>query len=174
MRVAVLGGGLQGACVALELAANGIAVDLYEKNDRCLSQASAHNEGKIHLGYVYANDPTMQTARLMARGALDFTSLMRRWIGDAIDAIPVSEPFYYVVHRQSMLGVAEIENHLRATHDIIRDESCDFSMDYFGGDLRDGPVRISDRECESLFLGKRSRRPFELRKLGLIARPSPM
>ena len=53
----------------------------------------------IHLGYVYANDPTMQTARLMARGALNFTSLMRRWIGDAIDAIPVSEPFYYVVHR---------------------------------------------------------------------------
>ena len=151
MRVAVLGGGLQGACVALELAANGIAVDLYEKNDRCLSQASAHNEGKIHLGYVYANDPTMQTARLMARGALHFTSLMRRWIGDAIDAIPVSEPFYYVVHRQSMLGVAEIENHLRATHDIIRDESRDLSMDYFGGGLRDGPVRISDRECESLF-----------------------
>jgi uncharacterized protein with NAD-binding domain and iron-sulfur cluster len=28
MRVAVLGGGLQGACVAMELAARGIAVDL--------------------------------------------------------------------------------------------------------------------------------------------------
>ena len=41
MRVAVLGGGLQGACIALELAASGIVVDLYEKIDRCLSQASA-------------------------------------------------------------------------------------------------------------------------------------
>jgi glycine/D-amino acid oxidase-like deaminating enzyme len=151
MRVAVLGGGLQGVCVAFELAANGIAVDLYEKNERCLSQASAHNEGKIHLGYVYANDPTMQTARLMSRGAIHFSSLMRRWIGDAIDAIPVSEPFYYVVHRHSLLGVAEIENHLCAMHAIVRDESRDFSMEYFGSDLRDRPNRISDHECESLF-----------------------
>jgi glycine/D-amino acid oxidase-like deaminating enzyme len=151
MRVAVLGGGLQGACVALELAANGIEVDLYEKNERCLSRASAHNEGKIHLGYVYANDPTMQTARVMARGALRFSSLMRRWIGDAIDAIPVSEPFYYVVHRQSLLDVSEIENHLRATHAIVREESRDFSNEYFGSDFRDGPIRISDYECESLF-----------------------
>jgi glycine/D-amino acid oxidase-like deaminating enzyme len=84
MRVAVLGSGLQGACVALELALNGAEVDLYEKNETCLSQASAHNEGKIHLGYVYANDPSLRTARLMARGTLCFSSLMRRWIGDAI------------------------------------------------------------------------------------------
>jgi len=39
MRVAVLGGGLQGACVAMELAARGIAVDLFEARERCLTRA---------------------------------------------------------------------------------------------------------------------------------------
>ena len=38
MRVAVLGAGLQGACVALELSVHGVEVDLYEKRDYCLSQ----------------------------------------------------------------------------------------------------------------------------------------
>jgi len=151
MRVAVLGGGLQGACVALELAAKGVEVDLYEKNERCLSRASTHNEGKIHLGYVYANDPTMQTARLMARGALCFSSLLRRWIGDGIDEIPVSDPFYYVVHRQSLLGISEIEKHLRATQAILDEESHDSSNEYFGSDFLKKPTRVSDHECKSLF-----------------------
>ena len=34
-RVAVLGGGLQGACIALELARRGVTVDLYERNLSC-------------------------------------------------------------------------------------------------------------------------------------------
>jgi glycine/D-amino acid oxidase-like deaminating enzyme len=55
MRVAVLGAGIQGACTSLELALNGVEVDLYDKNGRPLAGTSSHNEGKIHLGYVYAN-----------------------------------------------------------------------------------------------------------------------
>jgi len=78
MRVAVLGGGLQGACIAMELASAGISVDLYDKNDRCMSQASAQNEGKIHLGYVFANDRSLRTARTVIKGAVTFASLMRR------------------------------------------------------------------------------------------------
>ena len=63
----MLGGGLQGACVALELATHGVPVDLFEGGDRCLTRASAQNEGKVHLGYVYANDHTLSTARTMVR-----------------------------------------------------------------------------------------------------------
>ena len=151
MRVAVLGGGLQGACVAMELASTGISVDLYDKNDRCLSQASAQNEGKIHLGYVYANDPTLRTARTMVRGAIMFSSLLRRWIGSDVDSIPVSAPFYYVVHRESLLSVAEIESHFRATHALALQESRGVALDYFGGDYRVPPIRVSEVECASLF-----------------------
>lgn len=72
MRVAVLGAGLQGACGAMELASRGIEVHLYDKNERCVTQASAQNKGKIHLGYVYANDRSLRTARKMIEGALSF------------------------------------------------------------------------------------------------------
>ena len=56
MRLAVLGGGLQGTCVAMALADAGHYVDIFDENERLLSQASKRSEGKIHLGYVYAND----------------------------------------------------------------------------------------------------------------------
>ena len=56
MRVAVLGGGMQGCCCALALAARGARVTIYDRNDRLLSRAAIANEGKIHLGYMYAND----------------------------------------------------------------------------------------------------------------------
>jgi hypothetical protein len=43
----------------MELAARGVGVDLFDARARCLTRASAQNEGKIHLGYVYANDTTL-------------------------------------------------------------------------------------------------------------------
>ena len=82
-RVAVLGAGLQGASVALELAANGVEVDLYDQAGHCLAGASSNNEGKIHFGYVYANDPSLRTARTLIEGALAFSPLLRRWLGPA-------------------------------------------------------------------------------------------
>ena len=142
MRVAVLGGGLQGACVALELARSGIPVDLYEKSDRCVSQASAQNEGKIHLGYVYAKDRTLDTARLMIRGALSFSPLIRRWIGSEIERVPVSRPFYYAVHKDSLLSADEVEGHLRACNAIAREMGNGDAIDYLGADYRRSPVRM--------------------------------
>ena len=53
MHVAVLGAGMLGTCLALELAQKGVSVDLYDREDACLTQAGARNEGKIHLGFVY-------------------------------------------------------------------------------------------------------------------------
>jgi len=141
MRVAVLGAGLQGACVALELAAHGIDVDLYDKNDACLTQAAAQNEGKIHLGYVYACDPTLQTARLMIKGAAAFAPLMRRWIGDDIDEVPVSSPFHYAVHRQSLISAEAVWAHLQACNALAREEPYGETVDYFGADCRQPPRR---------------------------------
>ena len=44
--------------MALELARHGVEVDLFDRPTRPMTGASGHNEGKLHLGYVYANDPT--------------------------------------------------------------------------------------------------------------------
>lgn len=151
MRVAVLGGGLQGACVAMELGSAGVAVDLYDKNDRCMTQASAQNEGKIHLGYVYANDRSLRTARTMIQGGISFAPLMRRWLGDDVDTLAVSAPFHYVVHRDSLLGVAAVEAHFRASHALALDEARGRKVDYFGSDYRVPPQRLARRESEALF-----------------------
>src|SRR6476660_2025313 len=74
MRVGVLGGGLQGCCTALALAERAAKVTLFDKNDALLSRAAVANEGKIHLGYMYAGDPTLSTAKTMMTGALSFGS----------------------------------------------------------------------------------------------------
>ena len=103
MRVGVLGGGIQGCCIALELASRGVEVALVEAADAVMSAASRHTEGKIHLGWVYANDPTLRTAELQMRGALTFQSLLRRWVGPAFDAVPVSGGFTYAVHAESLV-----------------------------------------------------------------------
>jgi glycine/D-amino acid oxidase-like deaminating enzyme len=52
--VGVLGGGLQGCCTALALAERNVRVVLFDKNEALLSRAAVANEGKIHLGYMYA------------------------------------------------------------------------------------------------------------------------
>jgi len=135
----------------MELASAGIDVDLYDKNDRCLTQASAQNNGKIHLGYTYACDRTLRTARTMVKGGTTFGPLLRRWLGGEIDRIPVSSPSHYAVHDESLLGVDAVENHFRATHEIAVEESCSVPLDYFGSDYRLQPRRLSSTECDLLF-----------------------
>ena len=151
MRVAVLGGGLQGACVAMELAARGVGVDLFDARARCLTRASAQNEGKIHLGYVYANDTTLSTALTMVRGGLSFAPLLRRWLGEVIDSVPVSRPFNYVVHASSLLSADQVEDHLHACHGLALKELDGATADYFGSDPRVAPTRMDPRELGDLY-----------------------
>jgi hypothetical protein len=141
MRVAVLGAGLQGACVAFELASRGVQVDLYDKNDLPVTQASALNEAKIHLGFFYGKDSSLKTARLVAQGAVTFAPLLRRWLGDDIDRVPVSPPYYYAVTRDSILPAEQVERHFKATSKVVN-ELIPGVPDYFGVDCRDAPYRM--------------------------------
>jgi glycine/D-amino acid oxidase-like deaminating enzyme len=167
MRVAVLGAGLQGACVAMELASAGISVDLYDKNDRTVTQASAQNEGKIHLGYVYANDRSLRTARTMIAGALAFAPLMRRWVGSAIDAVPVSAPFYYVVHADSLVSAGDVELHFRRSHALALEAGRGAEPDYFGSDYRVPPAPISSAELDERFDGRRVAAAYATREVAV-------
>lgn len=108
MRVAVLGGGIQGTCVAMELVSRGVTVELIEAESAVMSGASRHNEGKIHLGYIYANDRSMRTAGLQMRGAAAFQPLMQRWLGARFSDVPISTMFDYAVHENSLLTPGEL------------------------------------------------------------------
>jgi FAD dependent oxidoreductase len=144
--IAVLGGGLQGSCIAMELAARGARVDLYERNSVCVAEASENNEGKVHLGYVYANDVSFETARLMATGGLSFERLMRRWVGARLDRLCVSAPFHYVVHRESLISPDQFATHARKVAAFVSEQATDEVACYFGRDPKRLPERVPDAE----------------------------
>ena len=154
MRVGVLGGGLQGCCTALSLAARGIDVTLFDRNDRLLSRAAIANEGKIHLGYMYANDASHATARMMMRGALAFAPFFARHLGLSAEAMTISRPAAYVVHRDSQRTVEQVSNYLATVHALIREISQGNQVSpgaYFGVDLAAEPRLWSAAEREAEF-----------------------
>lgn len=108
MRVAVVGAGLAGSVAAMELSSAGVDVVLFEGSAEPMSGASRYNEGKVHLGYVYAKDPTGRTVTLMQQGALSFAQILRRHLGEVFDDIPVSGSFSYVVHPESQMTQSEL------------------------------------------------------------------
>lgn len=101
--VVVIGAGLQGACAALELASRGWTVTLVDAARAPLDRASLRNEGKIHLGFVYANDPERATSRLMLEAALAFGPLLEGWLGPVDWCALASRPFRYGIMQDSLL-----------------------------------------------------------------------
>lgn len=111
--IGVLGGGLAGCCVALALAKEGVDVDLIERADEVMCGASLHNEGKLHLGYVYAADRSGRTHELLARGSLTFLGILEHLTGLAATDFRMSAPFVYGVPHDSRLEVSTIAAHFR-------------------------------------------------------------
>jgi glycine/D-amino acid oxidase-like deaminating enzyme len=151
MRVAVLGGGLQGCCIALALADRGVEVALFDRNHDLLSRTAVANEGKIHLGYMYANDPTYSTARMMMRGALAFAPFFERHLAVQKETMTVSRPAVYVVHRDSQRSPEEVLQYLSTAHAMIREASEGRAKDYFGRDLSSGLREWSTSDREEQF-----------------------
>ena len=54
---------------------------MFDKAPLPLRGASRWNEGKIHLGYLYAADPSLETARRVLPGGLAFRRLVESLIG---------------------------------------------------------------------------------------------
>jgi hypothetical protein len=151
MRVAVLGAGFQGTCVALELALRGVEVDLYDRNDCCITQAGFYNEGKIHLGFVYANDSTFETARLMVHGGLAFAPAVRRWAARDVASMGVSTSFDYVVHRTSMVSTESVAAHFAKVDKCVREYSVASGQAYLGADQRNPLFRFSPEKLDSVY-----------------------
>lgn len=135
MKTAVLGAGFQGVCVALELARRGVKVDIYDKNDRLITQAGLINEGKVHLGFVYANDPTLRTAEMMIRGALRFRKVLNRWIDFDKELSSCSTPFLYAVHRDTLVTVESIRAHFQRVRSLVAEVVRREGGDYLGANL---------------------------------------
>lgn len=104
-----MGAGVQGCCIALELANRGYTVHLLDQDTIPFNRSSIRNEGKIHLGLVYVNDPGFETPELMLKAAFQFTPNLERWIGEKSAHLNVSTPFYYLVSNDSFLNTNQLE-----------------------------------------------------------------
>lgn len=159
MRIAIIGGGFAGAATALELVAlgqtqrglagPGAEIHIFERSAKVLDRASRHNEGKIHLGYIYGQDRSLRTADLMAHGAVVFQDALHRWLGAEAARLPVSPGFLYAVHRDSLISPEDFEAHLHACNALLRkhDPGCG---NRFGGTIA-APRTLSATEREQVF-----------------------
>ena len=151
MLVGVLGGGLQGCCTALALAERKVKVTLFDKNDTLLSRAATANEGKIHLGYMYAGDPTLSTAKTMMAGALSFAPFLERYLGRPAGSFLVSVPATYIVHRDSQQNAEDCCAYLRTVHALVNEAANGRTGAYFGIDLGTPLKALSAAETEAEF-----------------------
>ncbi len=115
-KVVILGAGLQGCGVALELARRGIPSTLVDRNEFPFNESSLRNEGKIHLGLIYAGDKTGRTAQLLLEGALHFGPAIGLWLGNK-EPLQLSTPFWYGVANDSIQTADELAEHYEMVED---------------------------------------------------------
>ena len=110
-RIAVLGAGLSGCCAALKLAQEGFHVNVFDRNPLPIHAASLHNEGKLHLGYVYAMDEDFETPQRMIEGSLRFLPILNSLTGVQIEPFVRSTDFFYAIPHDTMMPFENILSH---------------------------------------------------------------
>ena len=138
MNAAILGAGIQGCCAALELADHGVQVDLIDRADTIMGEASRWNEGKLHLGYVYAKDASLATARIMIAGSLSFVRFFEHRLGGPIPDDRWSSRFVYGVLHDGQLTVDEQCRHFEEIDRLVNNAWAGGKGGYPG--LGDGVV----------------------------------
>lgn len=68
--IAIIGGGIFGATIALSLSEAGFDVDLFERQGELIRGASLNNQNRLHLGFHYPRD--IETGRQCIRGFVEF------------------------------------------------------------------------------------------------------
>ena len=116
----MLGSGIQGISTALALNNAGWDVELIDRSQAPMMRTSLTGEGKLHLGYVYGNDPSLETAALMVEGALQFGRLLDEWVHRPIDWNALrSEPFTYAILADTLVSDNNLAEHYHQVDNLI-------------------------------------------------------
>lgn len=107
-----------GTATALFLARSGVRVTLFDRAPVPLTGASRWNEGKIHLGYLYAAAPSLETARRLLPGGLLFKTLIEELVGGSIDEAVSDQDDVYLVHRRSVVGLDATARYVKAVREL--------------------------------------------------------
>jgi glycine/D-amino acid oxidase-like deaminating enzyme len=148
-RIAVLGAGIMGSCAALLLARRGAQITLFDAADAPFAGASRWNEGKIHLGCLYAGDASLRTAKKLLPGGLSFRPLVEDLLGESLAPAISEDDDTYAVHRDSVVGAEAMRSYLDAVLALARKhpDAGDYLVDPRASCLRP----LSARELEERF-----------------------
>ena len=111
-----------GCATALFLTRSGARVTLFDAAASPFTGASRWNEGKIHLGYLYAGDPSLATAARVQPGGLAFARLTEELIGTSIAPVVSEQDEIYLVHRDSVTSVAAAAAYYDAVAALVRSQ----------------------------------------------------
>ena len=108
-----------GSSTAILLARRGYSVTLFDCANAPVSGASRWNEGKIHLGFLYNADPSLQTAQKVIPGGLMFKPLVEDLIGCSLDPVITNEDDVYLCHRDSVVSPPTMWDYFQKTAQLI-------------------------------------------------------
>lgn len=117
--VAILGGGIMGCSLAIMLARRGHRVVVFDENDRVLQGASRWNEGKIHLGYMYTADGSLDTARKVLGGGLAFLPLMESLLDTELGPLTTRQDDLFLCHATSVVGPDVMADRFNRISDLV-------------------------------------------------------
>lgn len=131
----VVGGGIVGTLTALRLANAGTEVVLIDAEPRLWSGASAANEGKLHLGPIFALGDDA-THAVMQEGALRFTAEVEESIGQHLDwdAVTTSR-FTYLAMPDGLVDAADLARRYAAMNARFRERHGATVTGYPGGPI---------------------------------------
>ena len=145
--VAVLGAGIMGCSIAILLARRGHRVTLFDSASAPFSGASRWNEGKIHLGFLYSADPSLNTARKVIPGGLVFRPLIERLLGCSIEPAVTREDDLFLCHRDSVVPADSMHAYMRRVTQLIREhpDAGSYLAGHVGKDVeRLSPGQLDD------------------------------
>lgn len=97
-----------------------------------MARASTANEGKVHLGYVYAANGEFQTASHLIDDALLFRVILMRCMTPAEFKACLYDTFDYIIPHNSGLSTDEIRTHFARVEQYVRQRKKRLGLDYLG------------------------------------------
>jgi hypothetical protein len=143
-RIALLGAGIMGCCLALYLARKGRRVVLFDREQAPMQAASRWNEGKLHLGYLYANDPMLLTARHVLPGSYAFVPCLEDLLSCDVRSEVSAADDLFLVHRHSVVDLPAAQAYFNRLTSMLGDLP---GFEHYPGNLRKPRVRSLSRAC---------------------------
>jgi glycine/D-amino acid oxidase-like deaminating enzyme len=108
-----------GSSVALFLARQGFQVTLFDRARQPFDGASGWNQGRINLGYLYAADSSLGTARQFLAGGLLFRDIVQELLGGPLAGVTTTDEVF-LLHRDSVVSHAAIDTYFRRVTELVR------------------------------------------------------